>query len=116
MRYVVLVLINLPIIFLAFLNLFIKYKLGRISKLKLYKQALVWVIILAALIGSFPVYNTIKGNAALDSSELSLFDIFQTTAIVLLMYVANDYRQKIDQSEKRLRDLHQQLSIKMSGK
>jgi hypothetical protein len=46
---------------------------------------------------------------------LSLFDIVQTTAIVLLFYIVNTQRQRIDQNERRVRDLHQELSIKLSA-
>jgi len=63
---------------------------------------------------SFPFYNHLIGNPLLDSAELSLFDIVQTTAIVMLFYGANSQRQKIDKAEKTIRDLHQELSIKLS--
>lgn len=116
MRYVVLVLLNIPIILLALLNFITSYKLKRITKEKLKVQLFIWVTLLIVLIGSFPIYNIIVGRAVLDSSMLSVFDIFQTTAIVALFYIANNQRQKIEKNEKILRDLHQELSIRLSLK
>ncbi|HEY8992974.1 MAG TPA: hypothetical protein VIM37_03965 [Candidatus Microsaccharimonas sp.] len=55
-----------------------------------------------------------SGNPIFDSSELSLFDIFQTTGIVVVIYVLNRQRQKIEQNEITIRDLHQEISIKLS--
>ncbi|MGV9002173.1 MAG: hypothetical protein ACOH18_04460 [Candidatus Saccharimonadaceae bacterium] len=114
MRYIILVIINLPILMLAFLNLATKYKLKKIDRRKFYGQTLIWFIILVVIVVSFPAYNLMAGNPVLDSSELSLFDITQTTVIVALIYVVNNQRQKIERNEKRTRDLHQELSLRLS--
>ena len=73
-----------------------------------------WLVILIALVASFPIYNYLVGNPPLSSVELSIFDIIQTTVIILLFYIANNQRQKIELIEQRLRDFHQELSIKLS--
>ena len=114
MRYLVLVLLNLPIVLLALVNLVTQYKLRRVSKARFRHQMILWMIILAILVSSFPIYNYITGKPLLDSSELSLFDIVQTTALILLFYITNDQRQKIERNEKTIRDLHQEISIKLS--
>lgn len=115
MRYVILVALNLPIILLALVNVVTQYKLRRVSASRFRHQLVLWLVLLLLLIGSYPVYNTIKGSAPFDSTGLSVFDILQTTAIIFLLYVANQQRQRNDQNEKRLRDLHQALSIKLSA-
>jgi quinol-cytochrome oxidoreductase complex cytochrome b subunit len=114
MRYIILILLNIPIILLALVNFITRYKLKRIEKIRLRRQVIIWLIILIILIGSFPVYNILSNKPLLDSSELSLFDIFQTTAIIFLFYIVNNQRQKIDQTERRVQDLHQALSIKLA--
>lgn len=114
MRYIILVLINLPIIGLAILNFLTKYKLGKISRPRVLKQLLASTALLFILVSSFPVYNMLNGKPPLDSNDLSFFDIIQTTAIIILFYAFNDQRQKNDHTERRLRDLHQELSIKLS--
>lgn len=114
MRYVVLVLLNTPIIIGALVNIITQYKLRKVSAVRFRHQLILWSILLAVLVGSFPLYNLSIGKPPLDSSELSLFDIVQTTAIILLFYILNHQRQQLDQAEYRLRQLHQALSIKLS--
>ena len=115
MRYIILVILNLPIILLALLNIVAQYKMKRTVKSRFIKQLILWVTILVVLIGSFPFYNYIIGRPVFDSTDLSSFDIIQTTIIVFLFYTINNQRQKTEQIERRLRDLHQELSIKLSS-
>ncbi len=114
MRYGILVLLNLPVILLALINLVTRHKVGKINKTKFRKQIFLWLITLIVLVSSFPVYNLLSGRPLLDSQELSAFDIVQTTAIIALVYIVNNQRQKSEQTERYLRDFHQELSIKLS--
>ncbi len=114
MRYIILVLLNLPIILLALINLITKYKLKKIPKQRFRSQLFIWLTLLIVLVSSFPVYNMISGREPLDAHELSLFDIVQTTAIIFLFYVINSQRQRTEQTEHRLQNLHRELSIKLS--
>ena len=116
MRYITLVLLNVPIILAALVNIITQYKLRKVSTARFRHQLIIWLVIMVVLVCSFPMYNISLGHPPLDSSELSLFDILQTTAIILLFYIANNQRQRIDQNERRLRDLHQELSIRLSVK
>lgn len=115
MRYLALIMLNLPVIMVALVNIVTQYKLRKVSRSRFRHQLLVWSAILLVLVGSFPLYNLLHGRAAFDSAELSLFDIVQTTVIILLFYIANAHRQRHDQLERRLRDLHQALSIHLSA-
>lgn len=114
MRYIILVLLNIPVIFIALLNFITKYKMGRISRDRFRLQALLWITILIVLVASFPVYNLMSGRSPLDSHELSLFDVTQITVLILLIYIVSHQRQRIETNERRLRDLHQELSINLS--
>lgn len=114
MRYIVLVLLNLPIILIALVNIVTQFKMEKISAARFRHQIILWMTILVLLIGSFPAYNYLNGNTLLDSSELSIFDIIQTTAIIYLIYIINNQRRKIEQNERLVRDLHQEISIKLS--
>ena len=114
MRYLILVLLNLPVIFLAFINIITQYKLKKVSKSRFRHQILAWLTILAVLICSFPLYNYATDKPLLDASSLSSFDIVQTTAIIFLFYVINNQRQHIERTERLTRDLHQEISIRLS--
>ncbi len=114
MRYVLLVALNIPIILLAFINLITQYKLKKIDKTRFKRQITIWSAILALLIFSFPLYNASIGYPLLASDMLNLFDVFQTTAIIYILYFLNNQHRKIEQNEHLIRDLHQELSIKLS--
>lgn len=114
MRYLFLILLNVPIILLALVNIITQYKLHNVSRNRFRHQLIIWIVALIVIIGSFPVYNMLVGRAPLDSHELSLFDIVEITAIVFLIYTANNQRQQYSQTKKRLDDLHQELSIRLS--
>jgi hypothetical protein len=111
MRYIILILLNVPVVLLALLSFITKYKMRKITKKRFKTQIFIWSAILLVLVGSFPVYNYMVGRPLLDSHELSLFDIAQTTVMILLLYIVNTLRQKIQRTEKMLRDLHQNLSL-----
>ena len=116
MRYIILILLNIPIIMLALVNIVTDYKLKKISVNRFRNQIFLWILILIVVIGSFPVYNILVGRPPLDSSELSLFDIVQTTIIIFLLYAINSQRQRIEQNEQRLKKMHQEISIRLSEK
>jgi len=116
MRYIILVILNVPVILLALFNIVTQYKLKKVTRRRFGLQIFLWLVILVILICSFPLYNYMTGKALLDSSELSLFDIVQTTAIIYLFYIVNDHRRKIERTERTLRDLHQEMSIRFSVK
>lgn len=115
MRYIVLVLLNIPIILAALLGLVTQYKTKKISKSRLWQQVTLWLVIFLILAGSFPAYNYLSGKPILDSAELSSFDIVQTSVIIYLIYIINNQRRKIEQTERFARDLHQELSISISS-
>jgi hypothetical protein len=86
----------------------------RVPKRRFIKQLSLWIVLLFVLVSSFPIYNALMGRPVLDSTDLSVFDIVQTAAIVFLLYIVNDQRQKAEQIEHRLRDLHQEMSIRLT--
>ncbi len=114
MRYIILVLVNTPVIMLALINLLTQYKTHKISKPHFRHQIILWIVILIVLIGSFPLYNYVVGQPLFDSSELSSFDIVEITVIIFLIYIANRQRQRIDRNDKLIRDLHREVSIRLS--
>lgn len=111
MRYIILAILNLPVVLLAAVNILTQYKMKRISVVRFRNQVILWASILVVLVGSFPLYNYVSGRYIFDSSELSLFDIVQTTALIALFYVTNHQRQNIERTNAMTRDLHREISI-----
>lgn len=114
-RYLILLLLNLPFILLAVLGAITQYKLGRSTKKRLVVQVTVWMMVLASLALAESIYNWLFQNNLTRTEPLSLFDVIQITAIVVVFYIANRSRAKIETLEKRVQDLHQELSIRLSN-
>lgn len=114
-RYLLLFLLNFPLILLAVLGQITQYKLGRSSKRRLYVQLLIWSLVAASLLSAELLYNWLFSRGLTQTESLSLFDVVQITAIVMLFYAANRSRAKLEILERRVQDLHQELSIKLSS-
>jgi hypothetical protein len=115
-RYLLLFLLNLPFILAAILSQVTQYKMGRSSKQRLGVQLSLWLLILTGLATAEPLYNWLFSSGFTKTESLSLFDVVQITAIVTIFYIANRSRQKVEVLEHRLKDLHQELSIRLSEK
>lgn len=115
-RYVLLLLINLPFVVLAITGIITRYKMKRITKRRASIQLLMWLTLLLGLSLAEPVYHWLFAHNLTVTDSLSLFDIVQITAIVFLIYTINGLSARLEQTEKRLNDLHQELSIRLSIK
>lgn len=113
-RYLLLLLLNLPFILAALLSSVTQYKLGKSSKRRMIVQVSLWLVILVGLIVAEPLYEWLYSNELTQTEPLSLFDVIQITAIVITFYIANRTRVKLEETERRLHDLHQELSIRLS--
>lgn len=115
-RYTILILLNAPLISAALLNALVSYKLNRSSKKRFILRSLFWTSILVALIFTEKIYTYLFSNNLTSTEPLSLFDVIQITGIVLVLYIANKAYAKAETLEKRLQDLHQEVSIVLSEK
>ena len=115
-RYLLLVLLNLPLIILALTGALVSYKLGRISRSKFIFQIAIWGLIFAGLASAKFIYEFLFSNNLTQTEPLSLFDVIQITGIILVLFIANRTRIKLDSLERRVHDLHQELSIRLSDK
>lgn len=115
-RYVLLMIMTSPFIFAGVLSALTQYKMGRISQRKFLTQTTLWVCILVALIFSEQLYYTLYNRGYTQTDSLSLFDVIQITGIIVLFYIANRLIAKVERLEVRLKDLHQELSIRLSDR
>lgn len=113
-RYLLLLIFTLPFIIAATVSLLTQYKLHKITRTRFVVWAVIWIIILLGLIFAEPIYDWLFLNNLTVSESLSLFDVVQITGIVMLFYIVNRLRQKTEVIERRLKDLHQEISIKLS--
>jgi len=115
-RYILLFILNLPFVLAGILSIVTKYKIGRATSKKLIAQLLMWFSLLIGLLMAEPLYNWLFSNGLTNTDSLSLFDVIQITAIVVLFYITNRMRFRLENVERRLQDLHQELSIRLSYK
>ncbi|HRN96997.1 MAG TPA: hypothetical protein PLZ58_00905 [Candidatus Saccharibacteria bacterium] len=99
---------------MAILGAITQYKLGRSTKQKSIIRISLWILIAIGLALSQTIYEWMFSHSLTQTEPLSLFDVVQITAIVVVFYIANRTRSKIDILEKRVQDLHQELSVRLS--
>ena len=115
-RYLLLFLLNIPFIVAAMLSALTQFKLHRISKRRFMTTITIWLVILIGLASAQQIYEWLFSHKLTDTEPLSLFDVIQITGIVIVFYIANRTRAKVEALEKRVQDLHQELSIRLSIK
>ena len=115
-RYLILIIFNAPLIIFGMVNTFVGYKLGHMSKKRFIFGLLFWFMIFGGLLSVHPIYNYLFSNNLTQTEPLSLFDVAQITGIIFTLLIANKAYGRVDQLERRVADLHQELSIKLSEK
>lgn len=115
-RYFLLFLLNLPFVLAGLLSAITQYKMKRSSRRRFITLTILWLLILAGLALAEPLYSWLFTNNLTVSEPLSLFDVIQITAIVIVFYIANRSMAKVSALEKRVQDIHQELSIRLSEK
>lgn len=115
-RYVILLLLNLPLIVLAMANSFVAYKTKRVTRQRFLVQLGVWLTIFIGLACAQQIYTYLFTSGLTDTESLSLFDVIQITGIVFLFFIINRMRAKTETIDRRLQDMHQAVSILLSEK
>lgn len=115
-RYLILFLLNAPLVIAGLLNTVVSYKLNKLGRSRFIFRLFLWVGILSGLVFAKPIYTFLFSNNLTESEPLSLFDVIQITGIVLTYYVASHALSKVDSLERRVNDLHQELSIRLSSR
>ncbi|HVW99140.1 MAG TPA: hypothetical protein VHA52_01655 [Candidatus Babeliaceae bacterium] len=113
-RYLLLFILNVPFVVMAIVSEITHYKLGHVNKKRTLGHLFFWIIVLVGLATAKFIYEWLFNNSLTQSEPLSLFDVIQTTGIVIVFYVANRTRSKLEELEIKFRDLHQELSIRLS--
>lgn len=115
-RYLLLFLLNLPFILVGMLSALTQYKLKKLTLRSFLVQTMIWLAVAFGLLIAEPLYEWLFARGYTYTDSLSLFDVVQITAIVIIFYIANRTRMKLERLERRLNDLHQEISIRLSEK
>jgi hypothetical protein len=114
-RYLILLLLTAPFIIAALVNALVSFKLSKISRARFTFQCILWTLVFIGLASLRPIYQFLFSNNLTHTEPLSLFDVMQITGIVIVFFIANRSRAKIELLERRVQDLHQELSIRLSA-
>lgn len=115
-RYLVLVLLNIPLIAAGILSAIVAFKMRRIGKRRFILRTGLWTIILLGLVFAEPIYSFLFSNNLTQTEPLSLFDVIQITGIVFVFFIVSQAYAKVYQLEHKIQELHQELSIRLSDK
>ena len=110
-RYLLLFLLCLPFVLASIVSLLARFRMGTITKNRFIIHMVFWVVVLLGLALAEPIYDWLVTTGLTQTDSLSLFDVVQLTGIVVVFYIANRTRSKLERVERRLNDLHQELSI-----
>ncbi len=114
-RYLLLVLLNTPLVLAGLLSALVEYKMDKISGKSFARQVVIWVVIFTGLASAKFIYEFLFSNGLTQTEPLSLFDVIQITGIIIVLFMSNRSRIKLEALERRVQDLHQELSIKLSA-
>lgn len=114
-RYLILVLFNAPLILVAIMGSVVDYKTRKYSKNKFIAQIAFWLIVFIALLSAKPIYDFLFTNSLTQTEPLSLFDVIEISGIIFSLFLIGRSRTKIETLERRVQDLHQEISIKLSN-
>lgn len=95
-------------------NATVSFKLKNISKRKFIFRTTFWIIIFVGILFAESIYQYLFSNNLTQTEPLSLFDVIQITAIVFILFILGRANSRINALEKKVKDFHQELSIKMS--
>lgn len=115
-RYLILVILNLPFVLAAIFSAYVNYRMGRLPRRKLVSQVIFWLLVLAGLSTAEPIYQWLFSHDLTQTEPLSLFDVVQITAIIIVIYGLSRLRLRVDALEEKLKLFNTEVSIELSRK
>jgi len=115
-KYALLITLNLPFIFFGIIKAWAMYKKRIVNRFGLLLRLLFWLVIAAGLIFDREIYNFLVAHHLTDSVPLSLADVVLTTGVIFSLFLCMRIYTKLDLLERRVDELHERLSIRLSSK
>jgi protein-S-isoprenylcysteine O-methyltransferase Ste14 len=112
-KYLLLVLINLPVVLVGVLRAITRYKTkpARISHNKAVLEVLFWLAIGVGLSFVEPIYNTLLRHNLTDSPPMSIFDVALLTLFVFALLLIVETNEEMTALKKTVSRLHERLAI-----
>ena len=113
-KYLIIVLLNMPVIVMGILWSTVSYKTKKMSRKRFVTEVAVWLAIGTSLILIEPIYNSLIRNGLTDSPPLSLIDVIILTLLVLCLFLIERLQEKITLLNKKFSLLHEEIVIQNS--
>lgn len=112
-KYLLLVLINAPIVLIGVVRAVTRYKTkpARISKNKAVVETVFWLAIGIGLSFVEPLYNTLIQHNLTDSPPMSLFDVVLLTLFVFCLLMIVETNEELTALKKIVTRIHEKLAI-----
>jgi predicted ABC-type exoprotein transport system permease subunit len=94
----------------------VDYKTKVLSRNRFILNTVFWLLILVGLIAARFIYLWLYNHHHTTTSSMSLFDVIEFTAIIYLLFGLSRARARLTASDRRFREMHQELSIRLSEK
>lgn len=113
-KYTLLLILNIPFIFFGFIKAFTLHHDNKINRTALFTRIIFWTVILLGLIFNKEIYNYLANRNLTDTTPLSLADVVLVTGVLLCLTISINLYSKVENLEKRLSDIHEEISISQS--
>jgi cytochrome bd-type quinol oxidase subunit 2 len=110
-KYLLLVLINVPLLLIGIVGAITSYKTKRISQRRCAAEIIFWLSVGAGVVFVEPLYNSLIRHNLTDSPPMSLFDIVLLTVVLLCLILIKQTNEKTTQLQKKFSRLHENLVI-----
>lgn len=113
-KYALLALLNVPFVLFGALKAWSAFKKGRMQPIDFSMHIVFWLVVLSGLVFSEKIYNLLVAKGLTDSTPLSLADVVLVTGLNFCLFLILRLYSKTERLERRMTDLHEQLSLEFS--
>jgi hypothetical protein len=110
-KYVLLVLINSPLIILAVLMAVTGYKTGRSTRRRCGVVVTFWLMVGIGMFFVEPAYDSLVRANLTDSPPMSVFDIILLTGIIFLMLLIVQLYERLTTLSRKVSKMHEGIAI-----
>lgn len=115
-KYALLIIFNIPFVLFGIVNALARYKESSLGRLSLITRLIFWFGMGLVIIFAQQIYDYLIKNDITNSQPLSLADVILVTGLSLCLFLSIRAYSRLDQTERRLSDLQEKISVILSEK
>lgn len=110
-RYVLLVIINTPLLLVGIVSALTNYNTRRISKKRCVGEIIFWLTIGVGLVFVEPIYNVLVRHNLTNSTPMSLFDMLLLTLILFCLLLIKSTNERTARLHRTISRMHENIAI-----